>query len=204
MKKQFLFAVLGLIMTATVLDSCKKGENDPFLSLKSRKSRMAGEWTITKGEGSTSDPASQTTSTWTYDGSTYTVNATVGSTTFPPATSTRTMTITIEKDGTYSSSTSITSGNNTTTMTEKGTWNFTGKIGEWKNKDHVVFSPTEQTTVANNTTSTSTYTGDDSPSYIMYIDQLKSKEMVWTYDGTTTSGTPANTTTNKGSWTLTQ
>ena len=35
--------VLAIIMS---INSCKKGENDPLLSLKSRKSRVAGEWMV--------------------------------------------------------------------------------------------------------------------------------------------------------------
>ena len=38
-----LLLILALVAAFT---SCKKGENDPFLSLKSRKGRLAGDWIV--------------------------------------------------------------------------------------------------------------------------------------------------------------
>lgn len=46
------FAAVGLVMP--VFNGCKKGEEDPAMSLRSRKGRVAGEWTVTAYE-STSD-----------------------------------------------------------------------------------------------------------------------------------------------------
>ena len=48
MKKVVLMLTLGGLMLAT--PSCKKGENDPFLSLSSRKARVAGAWDVTGWE----------------------------------------------------------------------------------------------------------------------------------------------------------
>lgn len=39
-------AILLLVFAATAVTSCKKGEGDSALSLKSRKARVTGEWTI--------------------------------------------------------------------------------------------------------------------------------------------------------------
>lgn len=38
--------VLGAILLTGIISSCKKGEEDPFLSLRSRKARLVGEWTL--------------------------------------------------------------------------------------------------------------------------------------------------------------
>ena len=38
-----------IIIAAPVITSCKKGEEDPFLSLKSRKARLVGEWKLVSG-----------------------------------------------------------------------------------------------------------------------------------------------------------
>lgn len=48
MKKLFAFlpVVIVLVMIAGVFTSCKKGDGDPFFSLLSRKSRMAGDWKV--------------------------------------------------------------------------------------------------------------------------------------------------------------
>jgi hypothetical protein len=41
----FLILFLGLFLTFP-FQSCKKGEDDPFISFRSRKARVEGEWTI--------------------------------------------------------------------------------------------------------------------------------------------------------------
>lgn len=81
--------VIMLLAIATVVpffSGCKKGEKDPFLSLRSRDGRLMQKWALKTVEGtsvtsttSTSTSGSTTTSsadkrTWTYkfDGSTYT------------------------------------------------------------------------------------------------------------------------------------
>ncbi len=47
MKAKYLFLLLPLV-TVFLFESClKKGEDDPFLSLHSRKGRVAGEWKVT-------------------------------------------------------------------------------------------------------------------------------------------------------------
>jgi hypothetical protein len=43
----FLFA-FAIISMAVFFDACKKGPEDPFLSFRSRKARMIGEWTASK------------------------------------------------------------------------------------------------------------------------------------------------------------
>lgn len=40
-----------ILLLISVLPSCKKGENDPFLSLRTRKARICGEWKVTNEEG---------------------------------------------------------------------------------------------------------------------------------------------------------
>ena len=49
MKKYLGIVLLISVVLGTLsLSSCKKGPNDPFISLRSRKARMVGEWTIAK------------------------------------------------------------------------------------------------------------------------------------------------------------
>ena len=44
--------LLILVMMTTLLEGCfRKGENDPFISFSSRKSRMSGVWNITEFTG---------------------------------------------------------------------------------------------------------------------------------------------------------
>lgn len=206
MKTTIKVAVAALIIASFGFAGCKKGPNDPFISLLSRKARMTGEWKTTAGKGSSTEPG--TTKSWTYDGAIYTETETQGSQT---TTSTANFTIntTFEKDGTFKRvtvTTTTTPFASTDTDTETGTWNFTGKIGEDKNKDHVVMktlSSSSVTVVGSITTSsTTTYTGDDAPTAIFFLDQLKNKEIIMTYDGTTTNGSVTES--NEGSWTMTQ
>ena len=45
--KTFVAAVTALLILSA--GGCKKGEDDPALSLKSRKARLCGEWRLNKG-----------------------------------------------------------------------------------------------------------------------------------------------------------
>lgn len=201
MKTTIKVALAALMIAGVSLESCKKGENDPFLSLRSRKARVTGDWTVKKGEGTRT--SGSTTTTWTFDGATYT--QTQGSNSVSTS---ETITMNFEKDGTYKMVTTITdaSVNYTDVTTETGTWNFTGKIGDDKNKDHIVMrtlTSTDVTTIgSSSTTTTDTWTGDNAPANVMYIDELKNKEMIFTWDGSYNNG--SSTSTDKGSYTLEQ
>ena len=96
MKKNILFIALSLVVGSTVLTGCKKGENDPFLSLKSRDARITELWKLTKVEGNTNNNG--TLSTDAYDGTIWT--STFGSFNSQYAYS---LSIEIKKDGTYQS-----------------------------------------------------------------------------------------------------
>ena len=53
MRKNLLFRflpVLALISSVVLVSSCKRGEEDPFLSLRSRDNRVMGEWTVSSVE----------------------------------------------------------------------------------------------------------------------------------------------------------
>lgn len=162
MKKSILFlAAIGLL---AVTPSCKKGENDPALSLASRKARITGEWDVTNFESTYTslEDGVTYTSTTSYDGSIQTTTyswSEDGSTT--TSTSTRTVndhSWVINKDGSFTRTYEYTyqeededfwSGNITTTTyvvieTTTGTWSFVGKVkDEYKNKERVVFNVLE-------------------------------------------------------------
>ena len=71
-----MFAAAGLMLATP---SCKKGENDPFMSLSSRKARFAGTWDMTAYEYSDgneeSDGDYQPTNATYSDGIIFTVYA---------------------------------------------------------------------------------------------------------------------------------
>lgn len=49
MRSNILFLFLSLVFTGVFFSSCKKGDNDPFLSTRSRKARMVGSWKLHSG-----------------------------------------------------------------------------------------------------------------------------------------------------------
>lgn len=200
MKKIVKLALIAAVAIPSVtFVGCKKGENDPAISLRSRKGRVAGEWTVASGEGKTTSGSS--TTTWKIDGTTY--SYTSGSTTL---TSTYEGKYTFEKDGTWTSTTTQ-SGDGWSEKTDaSGTWNFTGGVGETKNKSQIVMMTLSETTTSTfgstTDTETDTWTGLDAPTSIYDIDQLKNKEMIWKMNGSSTYG--SSTSSSEGTWTLTQ
>lgn len=193
MKKLLVLSIAALALVAN-LSSCKKGENDPFLSLKSRKARLTGEWTVTKIEGTSSDknssfPIADVTSTTTYDGTTETTTTTtvMGTDT---DTETYTLSFVFDKDGTYTQ----TKVEGTTTEVETGNWIFLGKnkTAEIANKEAIQLNPTSTSSTTNGVTVTSTSTGFTNSKTLM-IDQLKSKEIVLIDSSSNTSGSQVST-----------
>ncbi len=187
MKKLLVLSLSALALVAN-LTSCKKGENDPFLSLHSRKARLAGDWTVTKKE--TTDVSHQTsfgmdyitTTSTSYDGTTETgtssfVLTSGGSSTSNVVTpSTYTEVYTFVKDGTFTHTTTHSNGDKSA---QTGTWMFLGKNkdAKLKNKEAITVSITSNSYTSGSTTTTSTSTGYDGTVYL--IDELKNKEIVF-------------------------
>ena len=197
MKKLIILSLAAIALMAN-LSSCKKGENDPFLSLKSRKARVVGEWTVTMEEGTNQDISkisfggvtvtTTTNETSTYNGALYTsTSVTTSSAGGNPQNSTYTdvytQSYTFEKDGTFSLETVYTGQNYTEKI--EGTWAFVGKskTAELKNKEAIALSITKYLDIDNGVTTTYSATGFDD-SIIIAIDRLKNKEMVFIQEST--------------------
>lgn len=195
MKKVLLTAgalVLSLV-SVTTLDSCKKGENDPFLSLHSRKARMVGEWKLSAGETVTTSGGVTVTTVYTDAQKTVTMSGNSSSNAHTEA-------LSIAKDGTFKYTVVDTQGSTTDTDTYEGTWNFSGRVGEDKNKEYVILTITKETNASGSTSSTDTYTGSDCPVIKWRLDQLKNKEIITKADGSSTSGSTTVTTTGTMTW----
>lgn len=52
MKRYSMFLAMAVMLLALVTTGCKVGEDDPFISLNSRNSRITGTWTLSGLEGS--------------------------------------------------------------------------------------------------------------------------------------------------------
>jgi hypothetical protein len=186
MKKILLFS-LAIVAATTTFTGCKKGENDPFLSLKSRRARLAGEWKFTSADitSKTVNSFGGTTTTTTevtkYDGTTETTTTTTvvsgGGTNSSSSTYRYTQELTFNKDGSYKW-VSVDTDNNGT-YTQEGSWAFVGKSknGELKNKEAIVLSETSSSSSQGGNTSSSSRTGFDA-GMTLILDQLKNKEVV--------------------------
>lgn len=194
--KKFMFAIatIAFVAAGSTFTSCKKGENDPFMSFRGRKGRLANSWTLKEGSSTQTGNVGGTSSTTT---TTYT--ATERTTTTGGIATVYTIgaySMTIEKDGTFDMTITETlksvdgvtvTGAEAATQNTKGVWAFLGKNKdqEIKNKEGVVWSVTQNTFTAGGTSSTDTYTGVVDGS-IWMLDQLKNKEMIATVDWTET------------------
>ena len=174
--KKLTKSVLAILVVASSFTACKKGEGDPAISLRSRASRVAGEWTVVDQETKSDYSSSSTggiaitgSSSEKYTGTTYTkTNTSVGI----AITSTGTVTDnswTFEKTGTFKHTMNYTvkkiedfstpgfdvDKTETTTVysvTEEGVWNFLGKVQEeTKNKEEMSLSITKTNNVTTTT-----------------------------------------------------
>jgi hypothetical protein len=209
MKKLLLLAAGAFLLTAN-LSSCKKGENDPFLSLKSRKSRLSGEWEVTKQDvvkshvNSTSIFLSNTTTGSYSNGVLTTLQTNTGTNIITTSTQAIKSTYKFEKDGTFTL-TEITDEGTPQVVTNVYTGNYTflgkNKDADLKKKEalYIYYKSWVQSDV-NNVSTTVTLTGINTGTTFM-IDQLKSKEIILIDENSDKSGTETNT--NKTTFTLT-
>lgn len=186
-----IYLCLITITTLGFMQSCKKGENDPFLSLRTRKARIAGEWKLSASESkyTSTSPNSSNSSTTTYDGATETTVQSVtinGNTTSTTSTAVYTFNIEFDKNGTYT----LTQVQDGETYTAQGTWIFLkrSKEDELKNKEAILLT---QTSASNSNGESSTM--HDLSGSVFVIDQLKNKEMIWTSDYTYTEDSDVET-----------
>lgn len=240
----------GALLLAT--PSCKKGENDPFLSLSSRKGRVAGDYTISAYESASSytnstgtNSTTETmagntiteTSTWTPSGGGSSTTTTTTTTvnlgefsfdkegTFTMTWNTTSVEVDVQTIGSYTSTTTTTT---TSTSMQSGSWNFLGKVDEYKNKERLVLNVLSShvtnvedevnvltdgsggsvTTTTKGDLTDNTYGySDGEVSNVYEIDQLKGKEMIFKqvgggsniYKVTDNSGSTAVTTSSTAS-----
>ncbi|HRG59771.1 MAG TPA: hypothetical protein PK323_12500 [Bacteroidia bacterium] len=173
--KKLTQSVLAILVVASAFTSCKKGEGDPTISLRSRTSRVAGEWKISSEETKsdwtsmvTGSAATSGSSLMKFTGTTYSGTNTSGTVTTTASGTVTENSMTFEKDGTFTSKKIYTvkdtetedyagAGTLTTvtttdySMSSEGVWNFLGKVqADTKNKEEMSVSVTK----TNNTITT--------------------------------------------------
>ncbi|MDB4088014.1 hypothetical protein N9544_00150 [Flavobacteriales bacterium] len=171
---KIFFITISLIIGLFTF-GCRKGENDPLISLRSRKARITGGWNLSSGMYSYQSPGIYDIKI-EYDGEIaeefisgvkknsydYKVN------------------FIINKDYTYERIIN----ENGYDRTEKGNWFFTKKSKqlELKNKEAIILSISSVTSSG----TTTYYTGASSDEMLM-IDRLKNDEVVFKSEKTYTS-----------------
>ncbi len=150
-----------LLICGTAFNACKKNEDDPLISFRSRKARVAGEWKVETGTVKYGPEGNETLYVITGNTAKVETNCCIGS-------GTSSINFSFEKDG--KASNSINLGGYVSKWA--GTWNFTGGIGEVKKKDQIVVT----TTSFDDGTATTTYTGNQ-VTFTYDIDELRHKKL---------------------------
>lgn len=143
----FKFTLYIVVFFLLSVSSCKKGENDPFLSLRSRKARLVGEWSLKNGLENYQINNIDIKIEYSED------QKTINSNEYKYSEK-----LNFKKDGTYEW---ITKDNNAT-ITEKGTWEFgrKNKKLEYKAKETILLHISETTTTGGDISETEYFNGD--------------------------------------------
>jgi hypothetical protein len=178
--KNALLIILVIVFIIPAFQGCKKGENDPFISLLSRKARLTGEWNLTKAD--LSETNNGTTQTHIYDGTNWT--NTYGS---APSIQQGSEEATFDKDGTYKITIITVYSTYTDTDTDEGNWTFGRRNTEsdYKNKECIILETTKTTSTGGGT---NTYEGANCPINVKVIDELKNKELIVKIEGSYANG----------------
>lgn len=165
-----ILAILVIMMVVPSIQSCRKGDEDPFLSLRRRKARLVGTWKLDSGSEEFSNSLSQSY-TIVYDGSTA-----VNTQNSVPETYVYNEELVFGSDYTFVKT--LVSGTNETVS--EGFWSFLGKYDEFEKKETICISINHETSGANETN----LTGDQMFRYIFRLKKLSNKEIQIEYEGT--------------------
>ena len=124
--KNIMNKIITLALAVSLLIGCKKSENDPGLSFRSRDKKIVGEWTVVSYENISEirNGSNTTKRVEVYDGSKITLNTTINgnpSTPFNPTT-TYVGTLALEKNGKCIYVETTTNGTINSTKTLEGNW----------------------------------------------------------------------------------
>ena len=188
MKKlhRILLILMIVILALPLLESCKKGEEDPWFSIYSRKHRLCLDWKILtyRKDIHTNDSIV----TYTFDGTNNTYRKYKSNYVY---TSPGTMRIIFSKNGNYEWSQTITTDTSNYIYTEKGLWYFSGggKESDTRSKELIALQKTEQTESFSDggVNSTLSYMGSgDLTTSIYRLKKLASDEMIIENETTST------------------
>jgi hypothetical protein len=179
--KRIVVLSLYLMVTFVLFNGCRRGEDDPFISFRSRKARVTGKWKMTSIKRTSNQTGNFGSKTviFTGNGSTYTYTENSNGTNFYD-TGIYTYEITFKKDGTYTAQ--INEDGDIANI--EGKWNFTGGVGDIKDKSQITLYETSYKDQDDTFTSTGHYFYDTYD-----LKELRNNKMVWytKYTHTSTS-----------------
>lgn len=176
---KLLLLILVMAITVPVLNSCKKGEEDPAFSFYTRKHRLCQTWKIISYKKT--EQVDDSVTGYTYDGSTY-LKYSAGHYIYR---SPGTMTVEFSKDGSYEWKLDVATDTSSYYYDEQGFWYFTGggSKSETKYKELVSLQKTTATETFRNHNNINTinYSGSgDLETSVFKIIKLASDEMKFT------------------------
>ena len=138
--------LLLLVFTSVVLlSNCKKGKEDPAISFRSRKARLAGEWRMVSGSASltqliTSQPPFN--QDFTFNGTKASINETEASGPAIIYTAVYNLNLNIRKDGTFNIRENFAGG----ILDVDGHWDFNTGVGHDSKRKHEIILKIETIT----------------------------------------------------------
>lgn len=178
--RKVLLHLMAIAFTMSILNSCKKGSEDPFISLRSRESRLKGEWNLSAGTATIIDGA--TTTNKTFDGSMVTIITNGQSQTYA-----HTEKMEFLKDNVYKS----TKLNDANLEICEGYWAFMDGYGDDVSDEQCVVLRYKSVIIGGNV---QTYTADKMPINILNLKKLTNSEIITEFDGISVeSGTVTTT-----------
>ncbi|MBI5540915.1 MAG: hypothetical protein HY951_12700 [Bacteroidia bacterium] len=169
--KKIKVILLYSIAIILVFQSCKKGEDDPTISLRSRKARLVGEWSLTSGKITSHEE--YTTTVTTYDGKT-SISSVYGTNPY-------TEKMLFSKNGTFY----IIFTNYAVSRKLSGYWKFGSEIKEMdlKNKEYVLLIVNSLSDTYPTGVEVETFSGSMCPVYTFKLKELKNKKLTVEFDG---------------------
>ncbi len=190
--KRFILVIISVLLVIPVINSCKKGDEDPSLSFYSRKHRLCQDWGFSFYKRV--EQHNDTITSYEFDGSSFV--KVFGSKSYI---SSATMEISFDKDGNYVWNEYISTDTSTFTYKEEGSWYFSGggKDSDTKYKELLILQQnkiSQTLQIGSSTTTTSYIATGNLKSTVFKILKLASDE-VKLKSVTETDNIQSNTTT---------
>lgn len=186
--KAFLFLTIVLFFT-----ECKKGEDDPFFSINSRKARLTGKWKLTGGKALYHDPANNINYNFSESG--YSAYVRLGNKGYDTLGDYR-LQLEIVRNGVFKVSETYQSAH----LDCSGKWNFNQGVGKQKGKVDAVFSIDK----VNEGFTSGHLFNRMSANFVYHIQELRNKKLVITSKGRIYSDTKGNYATFTSEYTFEQ